>query len=152
VNPPCPWTVLKIRTLDHLTRRARRIHCFGFGGSTRTVKTFATTLTAFGIVFAGVQWWQIGYRLQLFYRDYGGERYSNHVGDDVFPVIQLANVMLLFAGVFSVCTFWREPGAWRWLAASTAAANAIAWLSFIYVHATGVLVGYGEFIRHWKGQ
>jgi hypothetical protein len=116
------------------------------------VKTLACILTALGIVLAGLQWWQIVYRVQLFYRDYGGERYVNHIGDDVFAVIHAVNVALLLAGAFAAWTFWREPGAWRWLVVSIAAANAIAWLTFIYMHATGMLVGYHEYIRHWKGQ
>ena len=103
-------------------------------------------------MFAGVQWWQIVYRLQLFYRDYHGERYANHVGDDVFTIIHVVNVLLLFFGVYSAWTFWREPGGWRWLSVGTTAANVAAWLTFIYMHAAGVLVGYMEFIRHWKGQ
>jgi hypothetical protein len=116
------------------------------------VKTLATILSAFCIAFAGLQWWQIVYRVQLFYRDYGGERYANHVGDDVFIFIHVFNIALLFAGAFAAWTHWREPGAWRWYVVSIAAANLIAWLAFIYMHATGVLVGYNEFIRHVKGQ
>ena len=116
------------------------------------MKTFATILTTVGMWGAGVQWWQIVYRLQLFYRDYHGERYTNHVGDDVFTIIHVVNVLLLFVGVFSTWTFWREPGVWRWVVVSIVAVNAAAWLTFSYMHATGMLVGYMEFIRHWKGQ
>ncbi|MEO5913533.1 MAG: hypothetical protein ABIS50_04830 [Luteolibacter sp.] len=115
------------------------------------MKSLAILLTAFGIVFAGLQWWQIVYRLRLFYGDYGGERYANHIGDGIFTMIHVVNVALLFAGAFSAWAFWREPGAWRRLVFSIAAANAIAWLTFIYLHATGVLVEYDEFFRHWKG-
>ena len=113
------------------------------------MKTPATVITAFAIAFAGLQWWQIVYRVQLFYRHYGGERYANHISDDIFTMIHAVNIVLLFAGVFAAWTFWREPGAWRWCPVSVAALNVIAWLAFIYMHATGVLVGYDEFIQHW---
>ena len=112
------------------------------------MKTLATVLTTICIWFAGVQWWQIAYRLYLFYRDYGGERYANHVDDEVFVVIHVVNVVLLFAAVFAAGIFWRAPGMWRWCAICVAAANGIAWLTFVCMHATGVLVGYSEFIQH----
>lgn len=44
-----------------------RVGALILGGIVHSVKTFATVLTAFGITFAGLQWWQIIYRVQLFY-------------------------------------------------------------------------------------
>lgn len=116
------------------------------------MKTLAAILIKVCLALAVLQWWQIVYRLLLFYRDYQGKRYVNHIGDDVFTIIHVVNVVLLSAGVYAVWTFWHESAAWRRLVISVAVANLAAWLTFIYMHATGILVGYMEFIRHWQGQ
>lgn len=115
------------------------------------MKTFAAIITTIAVVFAGMQWWQIFYRLHLFYGHYHSERYVNHVGGDVFTLIHVVNSVLLFAALFSLWTLSREPRAWHWLVTCIAAANVLGWLTFTYMHSTGVLVGYEEFIRHWKG-
>src|SRR5687767_6023222 len=107
-------------------------------GTTCVVKTFATILTGFGVVLAGLQWWQIGYRLRLFYRDYDSERYSNDIGHGDFSLIYVVNLVLLLAGAFAIRTFWREPSAWRWIAISVTTVNVVAWLMFLYMHSTGM--------------
>ena len=45
-------------------------------------------LTGFCGFVAAFQWDQIVYRLRLFYRDYNGERYANHIGDGDFPQVR----------------------------------------------------------------
>ncbi|MBS0262309.1 MAG: hypothetical protein JSS02_10195 [Planctomycetes bacterium] len=115
------------------------------------MKRLAILLNFFSALLVFVQWSQIAYRLTLFYRDYGGERYVNHVGDDVFIIIHVVNVALLIVGVFSIWVFWEASVAWRWIIVGIAGSNALAWLTLIYLHATGMLVGYDEFISKWKG-
>ena len=117
----------------------------------RTVKTLATIFLAFGIVLAGHQWWQIFYRIRLFYQDYGGVKYTNHVGDGLFTIIHIVNILGLLTGAFSIWALWREPGMRRWWSAAVIATNLIAWVTFSYLHATGMLVGYTEAIMRSKG-
>lgn len=114
------------------------------------MKPLATMLTVIGIVLAGVQWWQIVYRVRLYYRDYGGKPWVNHIGDDVFTVIHATNILLLLSGTSAIWAFRRERRAWSWSVAGITVANVTAWLTFTYMHATGVLVEYHEFVRHWK--
>lgn len=116
------------------------------------MKSIATIFFAVGIFFAGLQWWQIFYRVHLYYSDYGGQRYVNHVGDDVFTIIHVINVTLLLTGAFSAWAFWRQPPGWRWFGTVITLANAGAWLAFTYMHSSGILVGYDEFLRHMKGE
>lgn len=116
-----------------------------------TAKTLATIFLAFGIVLAGLQWWQIVYRVRIFYQDYGGVKYANHIGDGLFTIIHIVNILGLLTGAFSIGAFWRESGMRRWWAGCVTAANAIAWLTFSYLHATGMLVGYTEAIMRAKG-
>lgn len=116
------------------------------------MKTLVSIFTGICVMLAVVQWWQIIYRLRIFYHDFHGERYANHVGDDVFFVIHFVNTMLLLAGCYLSWMLRREPKAWRWSVVCVTAANVVAWLAFFYMHATGILVGYMEFMQHCKGQ
>ncbi len=116
------------------------------------MKTLSSLFVGICALFAGIQWWQLGYRLDLFYREYHRERFANHVGDDVFAFIHVVNVLLLLMGGFSSWTFRRETALWRWSAVGITVANLVAWLAFVYMRATGMLVGYMEFIEHWKGR
>jgi len=104
----------------------------------------------FGGVIAFLQWQQIVYRLNLFYTDYRGERYVNHIDDVVFPMIHFVNAGLLVASAWTLRRNWRSSGGWIWFACAVAAANVIAWASFIYMHRAGILIGYNEFIGHMK--
>jgi hypothetical protein len=115
------------------------------------VKTFAKFMTAASILLAGLQWWQIVYRLNLFYSKYGRQRYANHIGDDIFVLIHIVNFVLLIGCLVAAITLWREPGTWRWFVVGILIVNAIAWLTFSCMHSAGVLVGYTEFIRRMKG-
>lgn len=101
---------------------------------------------------AGLQGWHIVYRLQLFFHDYHGKRYANHVGDGLFAIVHAVNILLLLAGAFSVWALRLETGVTRWTTAGIAVANLAAWLAITYMRATGVLVSYTESIQHWKGQ
>ena len=97
-----------------------------------------------------IQWWQIAYRLWLFYFDYGCERGVNHIGDEDFQAIYVVDVLLLFVALFAFRIF-RQDIAWRYGAAVIGILNALGWLTLFIMHKTGVLVRYSEFIRHWKG-
>jgi|ERR1017187_8920628 hypothetical protein len=103
-----------------------------------------------GAVLATVQWWQIAYRLHLFYVDYKGEPYANHIGDDDFTLIYIVNALLLLTAAFSIRVF-RAEKPWRNAALIVGSANLAGWLALILMHRTGVLVGYTEFIGHMKG-
>jgi hypothetical protein len=114
------------------------------------MKTFATSLVAGAGMFCVIQWWQIAYRLWLFYADYGCERGVNHIDGGDFLMIYVVDVFLLSASLFAFRIF-RQDRAWRFGAAVIGILNALGWLTLFIMHKTGVLVEYGEFIRHCRG-
>ena len=97
-----------------------------------------------------IQWWQIAYRLWLFYTDSRGERGINHIGDGDFLMIYVANGFLLGAALFAFRIF-RQDKVWQIGAAIVGILNSLGWLVLFLMHKTGVLVEYGEFIQHWRG-
>jgi hypothetical protein len=101
-----------------------------------------------GAVLATVQWWQIAYRLHLFYVDYKGEPYANHI--DGFAPIYVTNALLLLTVAFSFREF-RNEKTWRNAALIVGSINLAGWLAFFFMHRTGILIEYIEFIRHMKG-
>jgi hypothetical protein len=103
-----------------------------------------------GAVLAAVQWWQIAYRLHLFYVDYKGEPYANHIGDGDFTLIYIVNASLLLTAAFSFRIFCAEKP-WRNTALIIGSVNLAGWLALFLMHRTGILVGYAEFIGHMKG-
>lgn len=113
-------------------------------------KSFASFLIAGCGAIATLQWWQIAYRLRLFFTEYRGERGVNHVGDGDFALINITNALLLLAAVFAFRAI-RQDRRWRVAAVTVGAVNVIGWLTLIVMHRTGALVEYHEFIRHWKG-
>ena len=48
------------------------------------MKLLAAVFAVAGAVIAAFQWYQIVYRLHLFFRDYASERGVNHIGDGDF--------------------------------------------------------------------
>lgn len=103
-----------------------------------------------GSAAAMVQWSEIGFRLSLFYREYGAKLHRNHFGDGGFALIYFANFILLLV---AICCWRRVRKATlrlRLLAALSGALNLAGWLAFIYMHNAGILVEYGEFIRDLK--
>src|SRR5438132_406246 len=111
------------------------------------MKSFASLLIAGCGMVAGLQWWQIAYRLRLFFTDYRGERGVNHIGNGDFALIYIVNALLLVATVFAFRVF-RQERRWRIAAATVGAVNVIGWLTLFAMHRTGALVEYDEFIRH----
>lgn len=99
---------------------------------------------------AFAQWAEIVRRLWLFDHEYNRELYVNHIGEEVFPLIHTVNALLVFSGLIAMWVLRRVQDSSRWLIAAAIAANAAAWLTIIAMRATGVLVGYNEFIRHWQ--
>ena len=76
----------------------------------------------------------------------------NHIGDDTFMMIHAVNIFLLFSDLFAVWRLWNVSKTWRLFAVGSTLVNLAAWLAFIYMHATGMLVTYTEFIRHSMGK
>ena len=107
-------------------------------------------ITAAGAA-AVFQWWQISYRLRLFFLDSGGERGANHIGDGDFMLIYLVNALLLIAAFWALRAL-RYDRRWRITTTVVGAANLFGWLTFFVMHRTGALVEYGEFTRHWRGE
>ena len=114
------------------------------------MKKFAPSVVLLAAVTGIIQWWQIAYRLHLFYIDYNGELNVNHIGDGDFIMIYAVNALLLLAAVFSLRVFRRERP-WRNAILIIGSVNVAGWLAFIFMHQTGILVEYIEFIRHMKG-
>ena len=114
------------------------------------MKSFASLLIAGCGAVAGLQWWQIAYRLRLFFTDYRGERDVNHIEDGDFALIYITNALLLLAAVFAFRVF-RHDRRWRIAAVTVGAVNVVGWLTLFVMHRTGALVEYHEFIRH-RGQ
>lgn len=118
----------------------------------RVLKAFSPVHAGAGVVLALVQWWQIAYRVRLFYRDYAGEPYTNHVGDDVFVIVHVFNASFVILGVFLAFRLWSQSGWWWRFSVIVTCVNAAAWLTFVYLHASGILVGYLEFMHQMKGE
>jgi hypothetical protein len=114
------------------------------------MKSFATLLLAGAGMGCVIQWWQIAYRLWLFYSDYGCECGVNHIGDGDFLMIYVVDVLLLSAALFAFRIF-RQDRAWQFGAAIIGILNALGWLTLFVMHKSGVLVEYSEFIRYWRG-
>jgi hypothetical protein len=110
-------------------------------------RTVALIFLFLGAFLAIVQWWQIGYRLHLYYVAYKSEPYLNHIGG--FTPIYVANVFLLLTSAFSFCVL-RSEKAWRHLVLVVGIVNLAGWIAFFLMHRTGILVEYPEFIRHMK--
>jgi hypothetical protein len=101
-----------------------------------------------GAALAIIQWWQICYRLHLFYVDYKGELFVNHI--DGFGLIYVLDALLLLTATFSFRIFQNEKR-WRNAALFVGSTNLAGWLALIVMHRTGILVEYPEFIRHMRG-
>jgi hypothetical protein len=114
------------------------------------VKKLAVLFIFVAATVAAIQWWQIAYRLHLFYVDYKGEPYVNHIGVGDFALIYIANALLLLSAAFSFREF-RNEKTWRNAALIIGSVNLAGWLAFFLMHKTGILVEYIEFIRHMKG-
>ena len=115
------------------------------------MKSLATAIIAGAGVVGLLQWVQIVYRLNLFFGECRGERSVNHIGDGDFMLIYVANVILLAAAVSALRVLWQRP-AWRIASATVAVVNGLGWLTLFFMHRTGALVEYGEFLRHMRGE
>jgi len=115
------------------------------------MKKLAPLLIASAGAAAAFQWWQIAYRLRLFFVDYGGERGANHISDGDFMLIYLTNALLLVVALCALRAL-RNSKSWRIFATSIGTANLLGWLTLFVMHRTGALVEYGEFILHWRGE
>ena len=99
---------------------------------------------------ASFQWWQIIYRLALFFGEYHGERGVNHIGDGDFMLIYIVNALLFASTLVALRIFWQSARMWRGFSIVVGASNLLGCLMLIVMHMTGMLVEYGEFIRHFK--
>lgn len=115
------------------------------------MKTFAAFLIFVAGILAAIQWSQIAYRLYLFVHHYHGERGVNHIGE-AFADIYLINALLLAMAISGLMVLWRHSRTWRTAAAVIGATNLLGWIALFVMHQTGVLVEYGEFIRHMRGE
>ena len=115
------------------------------------MKILGTALVAAAGVLGLFQWGQIVYRLHLFFGEYRGERGVNHVGDGDFALIYFLNAILLASTLFALRALWQSRSG-RISSAAVGFVNGLGWLSLFIMHQTGMLVEYGEFIRHMKGQ
>jgi len=115
------------------------------------MKTLGTAVTVGAAGIGILQWWQIVYRLHLFFGEYRGERAVNHIGDGDFALIYILNAMLLASVIFALGVLWQSRS-WRISAIGVGVVNALGCLSLFIMHQTGALVEYSEFIRHMKGQ
>jgi len=99
---------------------------------------------------AVIQWWQICYRLHLFLTEYKGELNVNHIGDGDFLMLHTVNALLLVVGAVALRIF-RQERRWRKTTLIIGSVNLAGWLALFFMHRTGMLVEYIEFIRHMKG-
>ena len=115
------------------------------------MKQFATALVAGAAGLAIVQWWQIAYRLNLFFGECQSERGVNHIGGDTFMLIYIINAMLFVGAILSLWVFWKSSRFWCVASGIIGALNVIGWSVFFTMHRMGVLVTYEEFIQHRTG-
>jgi hypothetical protein len=115
------------------------------------MKNFAPGLIAGVGAVALFQWSQIAYRLRLFFGEYHGQRGVNHIGDGDFVLIYVTNAVLLAAAIFALRQLWGGNRGWRVISVAIAAVNLLGWITLFFMHQTGALVEYSEFIRHFKG-
>ena len=115
------------------------------------MKRFAKGLVVGAAGLVVVQWWQIAYRLNLFFGECHSERGVNHIGGDTFMLIYIINAILLLGAIVSLWVFWKSSRIWRAASGIIGALNAIGWSVFFTMHRMGVLVTYEEFIRHRTG-
>ena len=113
------------------------------------MKRFASTFVIVAAAVAIIQWWQIAYRLRLFYVGYKGELNVNHIGDVDFILIHAADAALLLAAAVSLYIFRHEQH-WRKAILIIGSVNLAGWLALILMHQTGILVEYHEFLRYWR--
>ena len=111
------------------------------------MKTFAEFLTITAATVAGFQWWQIVYRLRLFFGEHQGKPGLNHIGDGDFTFAYVVNGLLLLASLLSARVF-RKNTSWKTVAVTVGILNLLGWVTLIVMHQTGALVEYGEFIRN----
>ena len=71
-------------------------------------KVIAYNLAVVALAVAGLQWWQIVYRLYLFFHDYSAEPFANHVADGVFFTAYLVNGVIIAVGIMSVILMKKE--------------------------------------------
>ncbi|MGE3313084.1 MAG: hypothetical protein AB7O66_24220 [Limisphaerales bacterium] len=111
----------------------------------------AKSFIALTLLFFCLQAQQAHYRWRLFHHDYGAIPFSNHVGDDAFILLHMLNSIALLGCTLSTWAIWKSSHPWRLVGIACSCANGIVWAFFHYMHRTGVLVTYIEFIRHVKG-
>ena len=108
-------------------------------------------IIAVSMLFFCLQSQQAHYRWRLFHDQYASVPFSNHVGDDSFILLHTFNIIALLGCCLSTFGVWRSGLPWRLAGMGCAFANVLVWGVFAFMHRTGVLVTYIEFIQHMKG-
>jgi len=93
----------------------------------------------------------LAYRLHLFFGQYHGERGIKHIGGGDFTIIYVVNLLLFAAAAFASRILWYHSPRWTIASVTVAVANGVGWITLFAMHRTGILVEYGEFLRHWRG-
>lgn len=110
----------------------------------------AATLAILTACVAAFQWYQIGYRWWLFVNAYHRELYVNHIGEEDFPLIYGIDALCILVGAICLAVAWERRRRVRLLLAIPLVMNIVGAATIFWMHWTGVLVGYAEFIEYWK--
>ena len=115
-----------------------------------TPRRIAVGLCLLGGCLAIVQWYQIAYRLHLFFGFYRKTLGMNHVDNSTFLLIHIANAIVLPVCIGAAVILWRDRYLIRFLGAIPAAANAVGWAVFIFMRVTGILVPISVFMENTR--
>ena len=107
----------------------------------------AASLIGLGLAVAALQWLHIGLKFLLFFRDYKGELFVNHVGEDRFIMAYVVGFLMTLMGVTSLFLVRRERIGTRFLAWISLCLNLLAPVCLFIMHRMGILVEYGEAMR-----
>jgi Tetratricopeptide repeat len=115
------------------------------------VNTFGANILLVGAgILSAFQWVQIVYRSILFFTVYHGEHWVNHIGNGDFMLIYAINTVLLCMALYCWRVFRQNAPARRRTVVFIGTANLVGCLVLLIMHADGVLVEHGEFIRHMR--
>jgi hypothetical protein len=95
----------------------------------------------------GYTWWQIGCRVHLFYAEYGGRRWVNHVSDGTFEAAYVAGIVAACLALVPWRVFRESFRSVSRAATVIAVFNVLGVLGIFLMHRSGILVTYMEFIH-----
>lgn len=111
-------------------------------------KVAALTIAAGGAFVAMNQWIYIIYKIVMFYRDYKGVPYANHVGDDVLIMAYIIDAFIITAGIISYILIKSESIKYRIIALVPLLMNLAGCITFMLMQHYAILVGYEVFLEH----